>query len=313
MEGSERRATLLALLAVGLWSTVATGFKLGLQVLAPLQLLLAGGLVSTAFFWVLAWRRRRWRLSGRELRLAAVLGLMNPFAYYVVLFAAYDRLPAQVAQPLNYTWAMAMAVLAWPILGQRLAWRTLAGVALGYLGVLIVLRPGGVFDPLIGMGASQPDAGPVADSVSMDPVGVALALGSTLIWATYWLVQARSKTDGVGLMAWSFLFGTGATAVVCAFGPGWPPWTGATLVFGAWVGLVEMGVAFLLWRQALALTQNAARIGQLIYLSPLLSFVLIAAVLGERIHPASVLGLLVIIAGLLLTNRPNAPSPAKEL
>ena len=74
-----------------------------------------------------------------------------------------------------------------------------------------------------------------------------------------------------------------------------------------------MGVAFLLWRQALALTQNAARIGQLIYLSPLLSFVLIAAVLGERIHPASVLGLLIIIGGLLLTNRANTPSPAKEL
>ena len=305
MEGSERRATLLALLAVALWSTVATGFKLGLEVLAPLQLLLAGGLVSTAFFWVLAWRRRRWRLSWREMRLAALFGLMNPFAYYVVLFAAYDRLPAQVAQPLNYTWAMAMAVLAWPILGQRLAWRTLAGVALGYLGVLIVLRPGGVFDPLIGTGSSHSDAAPVADSVSLDPVGVALALGSTLIWASYWLAQARSTADGLGLMAWGFLFGTAATAVVCALGPGWPPWTVTTLAFGAWVGLVEMGVAFLLWRQALALTRNAARIGQLIYLSPLLSFVLIAAVLGERIHPASVVGLLVIIGGLALTNRPN--------
>ena len=312
IESSERRATLLALLAVALWSTVATGFKLGLQVLHPLQLLLAGALVSTAFFWVLAWRRRRWRLSWRETRLAALLGLMNPFAYYVVLFAAYDRLPAQIAQPLNYTWAMALALLAWPILGQRPSWRTLAGVALGYLGVLVLLRPGGFLGPVLGLGANEPAASPT-DFMPMDPIGVALALGSTLIWATYWLVQVRSKTDGLGLMAWSFLFGTAATAVLCALGPGWPPWTGATLAFGAWVGLVEMGVAFLLWRQALALTQNAARIGQLIYLSPLLSFVLIAAVLGERIHPASVLGLLIIIGGLLLTNRANTPSPAKEL
>ena len=301
-EASERRATLLALLAVALWSTVATGFKLGLQALQPLQLLLAGGLVSTAFFWMLAWRLGRWRLPGKRMRLAALLGLMNPCAYYVVLFAAYDRLPAQTAQPLNYTWAMAMALLAWPILGQRPSWHTLAGVGLGYLGVLVLLHPGVLSGPSIGLTANQTGATP---AMPLDAFGVALALGSTLIWATYWLVQARFKADGLGLMAWSFLFGTAATAVLCAFGPGWPPWTGATLAFGTWVGLVEMGVAFLLWRQALALTKNAARIGQLIYLSPLLSFLLIATVLGERIHPASVLGLLVIIGGLLLTNRPH--------
>ncbi len=304
-EASERRATLLALLAVALWSTVATGFKLGLQALQPLQLLLAGGLVSTAFFWALAWRLGRWRLPGRRMRLAALLGLMNPCAYYVVLFAAYDRLPAQTAQPLNYTWAMAMALLAWPILGQRPSWRTLAGVGLGYLGVLVLLHPGVLSGPSIDLAANQTGTAP---AMPLDAFGIALALGSTLIWATYWLVQARFKADGLGLMAWSFLFGTAATAVLCAFGPGWPPWTGATLAFGAWVGLVEMGVAFLLWRQALALTKNAARIGQLIYLSPLLSFLLIAAVLGERIHPASVLGLLVIIGSLLLTNRPHHPT-----
>ena len=43
---SERRAVVLALLAVALWSTVATGFKLGLRTLEPMQLLLAGALVS---------------------------------------------------------------------------------------------------------------------------------------------------------------------------------------------------------------------------------------------------------------------------
>ena len=51
------------------------------------------------------------------------------------------------------------------------------------------------------------------------------------------------------------------------------------------------------------LTNNAARIGQLIYLSPLPSLALIALVLGEAIHPASIVGLGVIIAGLAVANR----------
>ena len=283
---SERRAVLLALLAVALWSTVATGFKLGLRALEPLQLLLAGTLVSTLFFWTVAGWLGRLRLPAKAIGQAALFGLLNPFAYYAVLFAAYDRLPAQVAQPLNYTWSIAMALLAWPMLGQRPTRPMLLGILLSYGGVLIVLRPWGM-----------------DESLAIDRVGVALALGSTLLWAGYWLAQARSKIDPIGLLAWSFPFGLAATAALCAIGPGWPPLSADTLLFGAWVGLVEMGAAFLLWRYALALTANAARIGQLIYLSPLLSLALIAMVLGEAIHPASIIGLAVIIAGLAVANR----------
>lgn len=283
---SERQAVVLALLAVALWSTVATGFKLGLRTLEPVQLLFAGALVSTVFFWAVAGWLGRLRLPARGVGQAALFGLLNPFAYYVVLFAAYDRLPAQVAQPLNYTWSIAMALLAWPILGQRPTRPILLGILLSYGGVLIVLRPWGL-----------------DQSQAIDWVGVALALGSTLLWAGYWLAQARSTIDPIALLAWSFPVGLAATAVLCAAGPGWPPLSADTLLFGAWVGLVEMGVAFLLWRYALALTVNAARIGQLIYLSPLLSLGLIALVLGEAIHPASVIGLGVIIAGLAVANR----------
>ena len=283
---SEQRAVLLALVAVALWSTVATGFKLGLRTLEPVQLLFAGALVSTLFFWVVAGWMGRLRLPLKAVGQAALFGLLNPFAYYVVLFAAYDRLPAQIAQPLNYTWSIAMALLAWPILGQRPTRPILLGILLSYGGVLIVLRPWGL-----------------DESAAIDWTGVALALGSTLLWAGYWLAQARSHIDPVSLLAWSFPFGLAATAALCAAGPGWPPLTVDTLAFGAWVGLVEMGLAFLLWRYALALTANAARIGQLIYLSPLLSLGLIALVLGEAIHPASIIGLAVIIAGLAVANR----------
>ena len=51
------------------------------------------------------------RYSGAALVRAAALGFLNPFLYYVVLFKAYDLLPAQEAQPLNYTWAITLAIL----------------------------------------------------------------------------------------------------------------------------------------------------------------------------------------------------------
>ncbi len=78
-----------------LWSTVATGFKLGLNELEPLELLWLGsgdlvrvlrGGESSSRDGGLRCRDCR----GRDwLRLGA-LGLLNPFLYYVILFEAYD-------------------------------------------------------------------------------------------------------------------------------------------------------------------------------------------------------------------------------
>jgi hypothetical protein len=289
----ERRAVLDALAAVLLWSTVATGFKLGLAVLEPLQLLLVGSAISTLVFWLAALPGARYRLTRPELGRAALFGLVNPFGYYVVLFEAYDRLPAQIAQPLNYTWAIVLAILAVPVLRQRLSRRTLAGIAFGYLGVVVVLTQGR-FD-------APPD---------LDWAGVTLALASTVIWAGYWLLGTRSRTDPVGLMAWSFLFALPVLALACRLGPGLPALTAETLGYGAWVGLVEMGVTFLLWQRALKRTANAARIGQLIFLSPFISLVLIGGVLGETVHATSWIGLAVIVAGLLLARRQTVVSPS---
>ncbi len=284
---NERKALLFGISAVLMWSTVATGFKLGLTVLAPAQLLLVGACMSALVF-VPAAIRSGWPRHQLNLREGAVFALLNPVLYYLVLFEAYDRLPAQIAQPLNYTWAIVLALLAVPVLGQRLTPRMGLGICIGYLGVVVLLSQGR-FDVL-------PD---------LDWFGVALAMGSTLIWASYWLFNARSSTAPAALMATSFLLAIPVLVVVCLLGPGLPTLGSDALLYGAWVGLVEMGVTFLLWQQALRLTQQTARIGQLIFLSPFLSLLLIGSVLGETVHLTSWIGLGIIVLGLFVTGRPN--------
>ena len=85
-----------------------------------------------------------------------------------------------------------------------------------------------------------------------------------------------------------------------------PALTTVNLGFGLWVGLIEMGVTFIFWQRALALTRHAARISQLIFISPFASLVLIATVLGESIHVSAILGLGLIVAGLV-TARSESP------
>ena len=286
----ERSALYFALGAVFLWSSVATGFKLGLAVLAVEQLLLLGTACSWLVFAIYGAATGNLRIGASDLSWAAALGCLNPFAYYLVLFAAYDRLPAYVAQPLNYTWAITLALLAVPILKQKLTSWTLIGIGVSYAGVVVLLT------------TSTPPA-----ASGWDWFGVALALGSTVLWASYWLLHTLigTRTDAapVTLLFYGFGIALPLVALVCVLGPGWPPVTAATLGYGAWVGCIEMGITFLLWQEALRRTTNAARLGQLIFLSPFLSLVMIYFVLGERFGWGAFAGLAIIVAGLVLERR----------
>jgi drug/metabolite transporter (DMT)-like permease len=64
----------------------------------------------------------------------------------VCFFTALRHLPLAQAASISFTAPFIVALLAWPILGERISPQRLAMVAIGFAGVLIVIRPGtGVF------------------------------------------------------------------------------------------------------------------------------------------------------------------------
>jgi drug/metabolite transporter (DMT)-like permease len=76
------------------------------------------------------------------------------------------------------------------------------------------------------------------------------------------------------------------------------PWQ--ALAGGFYVGVFEMGLAFILWLKAMKLAENTARIANLIFISPFLSLMLISVLLNEVILSSTLIGLCLIIAGLVL-------------
>ena len=89
--GNPPSAVAPALICVLLWSTVASGFKLGLEHFAVEQLLFLGTCISWLVFLCYAIVTNQLALAASDRALAAGLGLINPTAYYLILFAAYDR------------------------------------------------------------------------------------------------------------------------------------------------------------------------------------------------------------------------------
>lgn len=116
----QSKATLFALATVLICSTVASAFKISLQFLQVTQQLFFSSLVSVGVLLVMVAMQGKLgffkSLGPRDWFFPLVLGFFNPFAYYLFLFQAYDLLPAQEAQPLNYTWAITLSLLSVPLL-----------------------------------------------------------------------------------------------------------------------------------------------------------------------------------------------------
>nr|WP_255774920.1 DMT family transporter [Halomonas alkalisoli] len=280
--------------AVALWSTVATAFKIALAYMSPLELIWLASLVSWALIGVLMVRQGRLgQALSQGWRTAAWAGLMNPVAYYLLLFGAYDRLPGQEAMALNYTWALAMAFLAVPILGQRLTRIDILAGLIAYAGVWVIATRGAVFDVAFA-----------------DPLGVGMALASTLLWALYWLLNARDHRPPLVAQWQNFTVALPALTLLMLLGPGfsWLGWKG--LAAGVYVGLFEMGVAFVLWQLAVHRVSRTARVSNLIFLSPPVSLLLLFLVVGEPILPSTLVGLALILGGLGLQQWQKSPVPA---
>jgi len=285
--GDQGKACVYGLGAVLLWSTVAAAFKLTLRHIDPLQLLLYASTTALLLLGGILTLRGKLGLAFgctvRQYLRSFGLGLLNPFCYYLILFKAYDLLPAQVAQPLNYTWALTLAVLSIPLLGQKIGARDFTAGIVCYAGVLVI-STGGDF----------------AGFRIANPLGVGLALGSTVIWALYWIENTRDDRDPVAGLFLNFLFGLPFILIACLLfsDPRIPSMKG--LLGAIYVGVIEMGAAFVLWLTALKLSENTARVGFLIFLSPFLSLIFIHFLVGEEILPSTLIGLVLIVAGLLV-------------
>lgn len=288
---NQQTATVYALIAVLCWSTVATAFKLSLQYLSPAQLILFASIASwLLLLTVLLLQGRFARLfkqSAKQYRASALFGLLNPTIYYILLFHAYDLLPAQEAQSINYSWAIVMTLLAVPLLGQRLSKADIFAAAVCYLGVLVIATRGSLL------------------SMQFENLaGVILAVVSTVVWSLYWIFSRRDQREEILGLCLNFTFAIPMIIVYCLWRGEFAGLSQAiswqAVLGGAYVGFVEMGLAFIFWLFAMKRADNTAKIANLIFISPFLSLILIAVFLGEQILLSTVVGLMLIILGLVV-------------
>lgn len=273
-------------MAIVIWSSIAVAFKIGLRSLSPVQLLFNSVFVSTlVFFFIIISQKKVFLLkktSRKEFGYSALLGLLNPFLYYAVLLEAYDILPAQIAQPLNYTWPIVLVLLSIPILKQKISAKSILAIFISFLGVVVISMQGETgFD-------------------IKNPLGVFLAVGSSVIWAVFWLLSVKDKRNHVVKLFMSFMFALVFLSIYLYSTSEFIIPDNESFIASIYIGFFEMGFTFLLWLNALKLSPSTDKISNLVFISPFLSLFWINIVLGESILFSTIIGVVLLISGIIL-------------
>jgi len=281
---NQKKAVITALTAVLFWATVASAFKIALKEMDHYHLLLFSTLSSTIILFIMMIFRRKLgelkKINRNALLFSALAGFFNPFLYYLVLFKSYSLLPAQIAQPLNYTWPIMLVLLSIPFLKQKIDKKSIIALFMCMIGVVLISSGGQI--------------GKIEN-----PQGVFLALFSAVIWGAYWILNMKDKREESVKLFLNFLFGLVYIVIYGLIFTSVEIPSLKGLLSASYVGLFEMGITFFLWAKALSMAKSTASVSTLAYLSPLLSLIFIAFILKERIEVTTVAGLIIIITGIL--------------
>ncbi|MEN9619849.1 MAG: hypothetical protein RL499_42, partial [Actinomycetota bacterium] len=289
-----------AVLAQLFW---AMNFVVGDRVIAeftPLELtffrwLGAFPILLAITLWIERDRLEKWRLAAREWWIHIVQAVLGMVGYTLLLYAALDTTSAVNASVISAINPAVIALAAVVVLGERIRRGGVLGIAISFVGVVIVVLLGG--------------SGGIAD-VSV-AVGDVLILGAILAWTAYVIISRRIQTPPI--TATTVQVGMSAlmlAPVMALVGiqaqPSTEGWWGLAIII-----VFPSALAYLLWN--VAVTQlGPSRTGVFLNLLPVFTAI-IAVALGDALTVWQVIGGLIVLAGVYLTTRPGATITADEV
>ena len=291
-----RRATAsqvdwILFLALGFfWGSSYLFIKIGIETLPPFSLiagrLLIGALLLGA---VLLMAREPLPREPRVYGHLVVMAVVNIAVPFTLITWGEQHIDSALASILNATvplFTIILAALAFH--DEAVTVSRLAGLAIGFLGVVI----------LVGRGLSGTlGEGSVLGELAMIGSSIAYAIGN---------VYARRNTRGLRPMIPAFFqvfFALCMTATLALLLE--EPWSLAPApeaVFSVvWLGLLGSGLAYLVFFRLLR-DWGSTRTSMVAYLLPVVGIALGVAVLGETINVRVIAGTILVIGGVALVN-----------
>jgi drug/metabolite transporter (DMT)-like permease len=270
------------------WGSSFLFIAVALTGMTPAQVaggrLLFGALALAA---VVAIRRERMPRSLRIWAHLCVLGVMFCAVPFLLFAWAEQHVPSGLASIFNATTPIMTAIMAWAVFRvERLRAGQLAGIALGILGVVVIIAPGALAD----LGGST--------------VAQLALLGATACYG-FSLAYMRRFLGNVGLSGIAFAFGYigPAALLMLLLSPLilaepmslTPPVIGSIVA----LGVLGTGLAYV-WNQNTLRAWGPTRASTVTYITPVVGVALGILILGEQLTWNEPTGAVIVFLGILL-------------
>jgi drug/metabolite transporter (DMT)-like permease len=270
-----------------LWSSSFIGARVGLRHLTPLlfvevRLCLSAALLVLAMLVL----RRPWAvLRGKWLHCAVAGVLVNTVLLDPahVAMTRMNAAPIALIQTLN---PLLTAVLAWPLLGERLRPRQVLGLVLGTAGVVLI----------VGLAAAQSTV--QLDLLLLSGLGVVGLVGGTLYFARF----CRGVPMLEGATVQFLAAAVAGLLAMLLFETPHGDWTGPAIAAMAW-NAIGVSLGSMVLYLVMLVRGSAARATANFYLVPGTAALLAWALLGETLSALTMLGLVVSSVGCWLVRR----------
>lgn len=217
-------------------------------------------------------------------RTVVLATLMYLVIWNVASTYAAILIPSGQAAVLGFTMPLWGALIAWAVLGERLSPRLLLAVALGGIGVTLLMVPS-------------------FRAYSAAPFGLAMGLLSAIGWAIGTMILKRGNVmvPVLVLTGWQLLLGSiPITAVALVVGDwNWfmPSWQSIAVI--SWIMLIPMCIGNVCWFAIVGLLPaNIAGLSSVMV--PVVAMVSGALINGEPLGPLQLMSMACCVAALML-------------
>jgi drug/metabolite transporter (DMT)-like permease len=185
-----------------------------------------------------------------------------------------------------------MALLGLLILKERLRWEQVLGIVLATFGVLLVVTKGKLSTLANGQFGTTGDI---------------LVLISAVNWAVFSALSrpGLQRHHATHMMFYIMTFGWLFTSILFIATPNLKPIHEIPLngwLAISFLGIFCSGIAYIFWYDALQ-ALPVAQTGAFLYIEPIITVIVAAVVLNERLLPATILGGITILVGVWMVNR----------
>lgn len=286
MDSKKIKAYTNLMFCILIWAAIPVVAKKSLVELDNFQVLFYSTFFSVVIMGVLVLVQKKQHLvqslTAKDYSKILPLGFLGNCLYYVLLYGALDLTSASEGFILAYVWPILVLVLSFIILKEDVTVKKIVGVSVSFIGIVVITAKGDM-----------------ANLVFTNNIGNIMAIAAAFVFALFSVLGKKFNYDQtvsvflyfasafISLLPTMFIFSEFVLPSLNVL-----PW----LILN---GFLINGISYVFWFKALEGGETHV-ISNLLYLTPFVSLIYIRIFLKEEILMTSILGLLVIIAGVLL-------------